>query len=84
MYFAAASITLALGLAATTSIFSLVSMILLRPLNVRNPGEIVALGQASRIIGSSPSLSYPTVRDINALNDVFAGAIGYANETVRA
>ncbi len=82
LYFAAASITLALGLAATTTIFSLINMILFRPLPIHEPDRMIAIGNAWRSGGKSPSLSYMTVRDIDAMRDVFVGAVAYANETV--
>jgi predicted permease len=40
---AAAVVSLALGIGATTAIFTLIDRILLRPLPVRNPGELVLL-----------------------------------------
>src|SRR5947199_2672909 len=41
-------LTLALGIGATTSIFTLVHAILLKSLPVANPGELYRLGKTSR------------------------------------
>src|SRR5437773_4416298 len=41
-------LTLALGVGATTSIFSLVHAVLLKSLPVANPGELYRLGRESR------------------------------------
>jgi putative ABC transport system permease protein len=40
---AVAILSLALGIGANSAIFSLISTLLLRPLPVRNPGELVQL-----------------------------------------
>jgi predicted permease len=43
-----AILTLALGIGATTSIFTLVHAVLLKPLAVANPGELYSLGKEAR------------------------------------
>ena len=45
---AAIVLTLALGIGATTSIFTLVNAVLLKSLPVANPGELYRLGRESR------------------------------------
>ena len=49
---------------------------LLRPLPVRNPGELVVIGSSNRASGSIASafLGLPTVRDLAARTDLFQGA----------
>ena len=68
--------SLALGIAATTVVLSLIDAYLLRPLPVRNPGELVVVGSSNRASGSLVSgfLGLPTVRDIAARTDLFQGA----------
>ena len=83
LYWATASITLGVGIAAATAIYSVVSMLLLRPLDVPHPDRLVIFGQASRQLGSpTPAISFPTLQDIGKLSDVFEGAAAYANFTI--
>jgi predicted permease len=67
--------SLALGIAATTVVLSLIDTYLLRPLPVRDPGELVVIGGSNRASGGLVSgiLSLPTVRDIAARTDLFQG-----------
>src|SRR5918996_4844073 len=48
---AVAMVTLALGIGANTAIFSLIDALLLRPLPVRAPEELVTLGDPARTGG---------------------------------
>lgn len=82
LYALTACITLGLGMAATTSIYSLVSLLLLRPLDADRPGQLVVLGAESRSTGPSNFISYPTYRDIAALTEAISGAIASSNEDV--
>ncbi len=71
-----AVLSLALGTGANTAIFSLINTVLLRPLPVRGPGQIVALNNmAERHI--FPSFSYPNYKDLRDRNEAFSGLIGY-------
>ncbi len=84
LYWFTAAFTLGLGIAATTAIYSLVSMVLLRPLDAAGADRLVVFGQSGKLLGSpTPSISYPTLRDIRNL-DVFAGAIAFSTETFGA
>lgn len=69
-------LTLALGIGATTAIFSLVEGILLRPLPFRNANRLVLLGDH---LGGSPGMSV-TAREIarsSSATQVFSSLGGY-------
>jgi hypothetical protein len=75
--------TLAVGIGANAAIFSIVDALLLRPLPVPRPEQLVSIGNAaavtSRWTGSPVTdiVSYPVYRDIRDRNGVLAGV--YAN-----
>src|SRR5450432_2649158 len=73
---AVAILTLALGIGANTATFSAINAILLRPLPVASPSEIVTINQT---LGGNtfPSLSYPNYRDVRDRNSVLSGLMGY-------
>ena len=78
---AVAVLTLALGIGANTAIFSLENAVMLKMLPVKNPGELVVVGDPtdvhSRHLGSPDvvSFSYPLYRDISQGNSVFSGML---------
>ncbi|HEY6351958.1 MAG TPA: ABC transporter permease [Candidatus Angelobacter sp.] len=76
---AVAVLSLALGIGANTAIFSLIDQVVLRPLPVWQPKELVMLDDPGTNPGANHgkhSFSYPMYRDIRNHNDVFAGVIG--------
>src|SRR4030095_1010421 len=73
---AVAVLSLALGTGANTAIFSLINTVLLRPLPVEKPQQIVALNNAAENRAFAP-FSYPNYKDFRDRNEVFAGLIGY-------
>jgi predicted permease len=76
VFTAVAVLSLALGLGANTAIFSLVNTLILRPLPISAPEQLVSLNNTSsnRMF---PSFSYPNYKDFRDRNDVFAGLIAY-------
>src|SRR5919201_1926572 len=72
---AIAVLTVALGIGATTAMFSVVNAILLRPLPFREPERLMAVGEYDTRIGSQGnplgSVSYANVADVRARNHSF-------------
>jgi putative ABC transport system permease protein len=76
-----AVLTLALGIGANAAVFSVVNALLLRPLPVRDPGELISL---QRQIGNQAGghFSYPQVRDLAEHDDVFQLLCGFGSDRV--
>jgi putative ABC transport system permease protein len=72
-----AMISLALGIGATSAMFSLADALLLRPLAVSHPGDVVTLHTTTP---SSPwgGVSYRDYLDLRDNNKTFAGLVGYS------
>ena len=68
-----AILTLALGIGANTAVFSVVNALILRPLPVERPSELVFLENARY----GPSQSFPNYKDLRDRNQTFAGLVGY-------
>jgi predicted permease len=91
----AAVVSLALGIGANTAIFTLIDQVLLRPLPVPHPEQLVLLtweGEKVGITMFGDTMSYPAYRDIRDRNDVFSGvmcrypvslSVGYQGQTAR-
>ena len=74
---AVAVLTLALGIGANTSIFSVVSAVLLRPLPYANPGRLIFVSEAKPEAGiSGLGMSYPTFTELRDDNRVFSAIAG--------
>jgi MacB-like periplasmic core domain len=75
---AVAVITLALGIGANTTIFSIVNSFLLRPLPVHDPGQITTLTEMQKDGTNNNVFSVPDYRDIrNQTGDVLSDLLGY-------
>src|SRR5262249_54632727 len=77
-----ATLSLALGIGATTAIYSLFDEIIVRSLPVRDPGQLVNLvapgprpgGNSSNQAGAVENVfSYPMFRDLERVQSVFTG-----------
>src|SRR5579864_2149357 len=73
----AAVLTLALGIGANTTIFSLISPVILRPLSVQDPHQLVYLTWSRPSGDADDSFSFPAFRDIRDHNNVFSGVLAY-------
>jgi predicted permease len=82
----AAVVTLALGIGATTAIFSLVNAVLLKPLPFPQPDRLMRITQEDHSSGAAvpESLSYPDYFDWRAQNRSLSGMASYtgANMTL--
>ncbi len=71
-----AILSLALGIGANTAIFSLVNLILFRPLPVADPGEVVSVSAVGKD-GQLAAFSYPNYLDFRDRNEVLSGLLAY-------
>ena len=79
-----AIITLGLGIAVNTTVFSVINGILLRPLPVPHPEQITVLGLQQNGDSAFQSFSYPDYQDIaRDTTGAFSDVIGY-NVTLSA
>jgi macrolide transport system ATP-binding/permease protein len=69
-----AVLSLALGIGANTAIFSLVNLILFRPLPVANPQEVVSVSPVGKD-GALAAFSYPNYIDFRDRNEVLSGLL---------
>jgi predicted permease len=96
-FVAIALLSIALGVGATTSIFTLVDQVLLRTLPVADPDELVQVTFSGSRYGNNwgdgSELSYPMFSEIRDNNTVFAGVfarfaaamhVGHGGRTERA
>src|SRR5689334_11156355 len=73
--------SLAIGIGATSAIYSIADAMLLRPLPVPNPGGVMAINPITdQLFAGLNTLSYPTYTDLRDRNRTFDGlvATGYS------
>src|SRR5260370_23456193 len=81
-FFACVILLLALGIGLNSAIFSLLDALLLRPLPVRKPGELVRLVQVVGPLGPRSFFTYNTYRALAQRNKCFAAVFGYSESNV--
>jgi len=67
--------TLSLGIGANTAIFTLLDKVLIRPLPVERPHELVTFVQDAS--GAPAIFSYPAYADLRDRNEVLSGLVAY-------
>jgi putative ABC transport system permease protein len=80
---AVAVLTLAIGIGATTAIFSAVNVLLLRPLPVAQPGALMRVSLSTPAVGQRKSISdmvwsYPKATSFRASQQVFSSVALYS------
>src|SRR5260370_25789150 len=76
VFLAVAALSLALGIGANTAIFTLIHQLILQPLPVRDPEQLVMLAGRGKHYGGNNGpdrISYPMYREIRDKNQVFSG-----------
>src|ERR1035441_81016 len=87
VFLAVAVLSLALGIGANTAIFTLINQLILQPLPVRDPEQLVMLAGRGKHYGGnngSDRISYPMYREIRDKNQVFSGMFCTYPTTVNA
>ena len=79
IFVAMAITSLALGIGVNTIVFSLVNAVLLRPLPVADPGQLVSLYTLDRSNPGFLSCSYPNYKDYRDRNTVFSGLLLFSS-----
>ncbi len=79
---AAAIVTLALGIGANATIFSMVNSVVFRPFGVQNQNELVSFNYHTPQGGGGPMISYPDYKDYRDRNTVFSGLAMYFFEAM--
>src|ERR1700680_4784264 len=87
VFMVVAVLSLALGIGANTAIFTLINQLILQPLPVRDPEQLVMLAGRGKHYGGNNGpdrISYPMYQEIRDQNQVFSGMFGTYPTTVSA
>jgi predicted permease len=87
VFLAVATLSLALGIGANTAIFTLIHQLILQPLPVRDPEQLVMLAGRGKHYGGNNGadrISYPMYQEIRDKNQVFSGMFCTYPSTVSA
>ena len=87
VFLAVAALSLALGIGANTAIFTLIHQLILQPLPVKDPEQLVMLAGRGQHYGGNNGpdrLSYPMYAEIRDKNQVFSGMFCTYPSTVSA
>ena len=87
IFLAVALLSLALGIGANTAIFTLIHQLILQPLPVKDPEQLVMLAGRGKHYGGNNGpdrLSYPMYQEIRDKNQVFSGMFCTYPSTVSA
>src|SRR5258708_23687627 len=85
VFLAVAVLSLALGIGANTAIFTLINQLILQPLPVKDPEQLVMLAGRGKHYGGNNGpdrISYPMYREIRDKNQEFSGMFCTYPETV--
>src|SRR3984885_12645122 len=77
-------LTLALGLGAPTTVFTVINTLILNPLPIENSSELVAVtaADAGSKMGAPKPVSYADLKDYQDRNQVFSALAGYSSTRV--
>lgn len=78
-------LTLALGIGANTTVFTVLNTLILNPLPARNPGELAAIAGSDADPSKAATvfpISYPDLKDYQAQSAVFDSLAGYTSPRV--
>jgi putative ABC transport system permease protein len=79
----AATLTLAIGIGATTAVFSVVNAVVLRPLPFEQPGRLVSVWPSGEAGPAGPyNVSYPNFFDFRSENSVFEHLVSYRSTSI--
>ncbi len=78
---AVAVLSLALGIGANTTIFTLLNAVFLRPMPVHDPASLIALVTTDARTPGQFGTSYPNYRDLRDHNTVFSSLLLYSLAT---